>query len=246
MVSETSFATRLLDAQVAYRHGCLVVQRLLATVPGSVATTTLVQAGADIVYRGPEEPVAAADVIDRAQVEAAVDHALGFTPALERALDSLSDSPMVGTVASRFVSRIVVDVLQANRSVAEKIPGVGSIMSLGTNAASKVIGVADKPLQQLVGDTTGKGAAFALRRLNKVVIQTLEDPATRDALLEIWDRVAELPIEGLEGHVALEDVRRAAGTVQTTAAAAAAGPAAQQFAATFTEALSTSTGSTPS
>ena len=100
---------------------------------------------------------------------------------LEQALERLTDSPLVGTMASRFMGRIAGEVLQANRAVADKVPGLGSLMSFGTSAASKMMGAADKQFEALIGDTVGKGGTFAVRRLNRILLDTLHDPTTREA-----------------------------------------------------------------
>ena len=69
-----------------------------------------------------------------------LDELLALNPVVERALERLTDSPLVGTMASRFMGRVVGEVLQANKAVAGKVPGLGSLMSFGTSAASKVDG----------------------------------------------------------------------------------------------------------
>ncbi len=207
----------LVDADEVKR----VLRRLLATVPASTAASTLVEAGADVVHAGPEQPFTLSELLAREHVELLVDEALGMTSLVERGLDRLTDSPLVATIASRFVARIVGDVLQSNRAVAEKIPGVGSLMSLGTSAASRVIGAADKQFEQLLGDTAGKGAAFAVRRLNKIVIDTMNDPLLREAILQVWDLHADNPSADLSRYVGQDDVRRVAGILQEIVVASA-------------------------
>lgn len=203
------------------------LRRLAATVPASTTASTMVQATADLLQQGPAEPFVPAEVVPREVVEALVDELLALRPALAQSLDGLTESPLVGTLASRFVGRIVMEVLEANRSVAQKIPGVGSIVSMGTSAATKVVGAADKQLQGLVGDTAGKGASFAIKRLNKVVAETMQDPLVRDAVLEVWDLQAARPLEAPEG-VDPERARRIAGAVQDVVIAVA--PTAPAFA----------------
>jgi hypothetical protein len=210
-----------LDALVDAGEVKRVVRRLLATVPPSTAASTLVAAGADVVYAGPAEPFTLSELIAGDHVEVLVDELLAMSPLVERALDEITDSPLVATIASRFVGRIVGDVLQANRSVAEKIPGVGSLMSLGTNAATRVMGAADKQLEQLLGDTAGKGAAFAMRRLNKIVVDTLNDPMLRDAVLQVWEQQSGRPLGDLSRYAGQEDVQRLAGLLQEIVVAGA-------------------------
>jgi hypothetical protein len=193
-----------------------LVHRLAGRVPPSAAASTFAAVVAGALHEGPDRPFSAGQVVDRDRVEAIVDELLARTDLLEAALDDLSRSPEVAGLAARFLGRIVQDVLQTNRAVAERIPGVGSLVSLGSNAAGLVTGVADKQIGQLVGGTAGKGATFAMRRLNKVLVETLRDPAARTALVGIYDLYADQPVDRrVVGDLA--DVERLAGIVQDIA-----------------------------
>ncbi|KQY51639.1 MULTISPECIES: hypothetical protein [unclassified Nocardioides] len=183
-----------------------IVARALVTVPGSAAVSGIVELAVSVAYDGPAEPFPVGDVVARERVEALLDEVLGLTPVLERALERLTDSPQVGTVASRFMGRIVGEVLQANKAVADKVPGLGSLMSFGTSAASKVMGAADKQFEGLIGDAVGKSGTFAVRRLNRIIIETLQDPTTREAVLQVWDLVAAEPVAGVERHATREEI----------------------------------------
>ena len=199
-----------------------IAKRLVATIPATTGASELVLGAVDVVYAGPAEPFAVGELVARDQVAALVDEVLGMSHIGEQLLDELTNSPLVATVASRFMARIVGDVLQANRAVAEKIPGIGSLMSFGTSAASRMMGAADKQFEQLLGDTAGKGATFAMRRLNKIVMETLRDPTTRDAVLEVWDMYAKQPVVGLGRFAEQEDVYRLVQVVQELVAIGAA------------------------
>ena len=183
-----------------------VVVRALATVPGSAAVGGIVKLATEVAYEGPDEPYPLGDVVAREHVEAVLDQLLALTPVLDRALDRLTDSPLVGTTASRFMGRIVGEVLQANKAVAGKVPGLGSLMSFGTNAASKVMGAADRQFEALIGDTMGKGGTFAVRRLNRIVVETLRDPTTREAVLQVWDLLAQEQVAALSHYAPREDL----------------------------------------
>jgi len=191
-----------------------VVRLVVDKVPPSTAASTLVAMAAEVAYDGPAETFSLSDLVDRDHVEGLVDEALGMTDLAETFLDQLTRSPLVATLASRFVGRVVNDVVAANRAVAEKIPGVGSLVSFGASAAGRVIGAADKQLEQVLGDTAGKGAVFVTRRLNKVVVETLKDPTTRDAVLEVYDLYADQPVVRLDQLGSREDVHRVAGLLQ--------------------------------
>jgi hypothetical protein len=183
-----------------------VVVRALGTVPGSAAVGGIVELATSVVYDGPAEPYPLGDVVQRERIEVVLDQVLALHPVLERALDRLTDSPLVGTMASRFMGRIVGEVLQANKSVAGKVPGLGSLMSLGTSAASMAMGAADKQFEALIGGTVGKGGTFAVRRLNRIVLETLKDPTTRDALMEVWELMAAERVAGLAQYASHEEV----------------------------------------
>jgi hypothetical protein len=202
-------------------HVKAVVRRLLASVPASTGASEIVDIATEVVYAGPATPFALGELVVREQVEALLDEILGLAPLVERALEQLTDSPLVGMVASRFMGRIVGEVLAANKAVADKVPGLGSLVSFGTSAASRVKGVADKQFEALLGDTAGKGAAFAVRRLNKIIIDTIQDPATREAVLQVWDLAAEEPVGGLGHHVERDALSRIVYAAQSVVATAA-------------------------
>jgi hypothetical protein len=216
-----------LDAVVDSDEIKRVARRLVATIPASRAAAELVPAATSVVYDGPAEPFLISELVSREHVEAIVDEVLGASPVAQAALDQLAESPLVAMVASRFVGRLVGEVLQANRAVAERVPGLGSLMTFGTAAASRVVGAADKQFEQLIGGTAGKGATFAVRRLNKVIIETMGDPATRAAVMEVWDLYAQQPVGSLAGYVERDDVH---GFVAVVHAAVAAGAKSEQVA----------------
>ncbi len=182
------------------------VVRTLRATSSSAAVAGIVEAVVDVLMAGPEEPYPLGDLADRPHVEALVDSLLAFHPVVERFVDGLAGVPLVGTTASRFMGRVAAEVLRANKAVADKVPGLGSLMSLGTNAATKMVGSADKRLDGLIGDTMGKGGALAVRRLNRVVVETLRDPVTREAVLQAWDQLAEEDVTGLGEHATREQV----------------------------------------
>jgi len=194
-----------------------IVVRALATVPRSAAVSGIVELATTVVYDGPNEPFALGELVERERVEALLDELLALNPVLERALERLVASPLVATMASRFMGRIVGEVLQANKAVTDKVPGLGSLMSFGTNAASKVMGAADKQFEGLIADSVGKGGTFAVRRMNRIVIETLRDPTTREAILQVWDLMAEERVSGLSRHATREEIAGVVGAVHELA-----------------------------
>ncbi len=183
-----------------------VVRRALVDVPDSAAVHEILELVRDVVHAGPEQPYPIGDLVEREQVEGLVDELLRLSPMLERSMERLTASPLVGTMASRFMGRIVGEVLQANQAVADKVPGLGSLMSFGTSTAAKMMGAADKQFEGLLGETVGKGGAFAVSRLNRILLETLRDPTTREAMLQVWDLAAQESVSGLDRHTTREEV----------------------------------------
>lgn len=175
----------------------LIVVRALGTVPASAAVGGMVELATSVLHDGPGASFPLEELVDRDRVEALLDSGLVLHPVLERFVDGLADVPLVGTTASRFMGRVVGEVMQANKAVAGKVPGLGSLMSFGTSTASRVMGAADRQFEGLIGETMGKGGAFAVRRLNRVVMETLRDPTTREAALQAWDALAGEQVTGL-------------------------------------------------
>lgn len=215
-----------------------LVRTALERVPPSAVASTMGEVVADAVHAGPTVELTAADLVDRDQLEAALAAAQGHTDLVALVLDRVAESPLAATVASRFVARVVGDVLATNRAVADRIPGMGSLMSLGTSVAGRVAGAADKQFEAVFGDTaTGKGASFAVRRLNKLVVETLRDPTTLAAALEVFDMYAEEPLRTLLATVLAEgrlgdadELRRLAGLAQDLVIGAAPSPPVQALA----------------
>ena len=200
----------------------VIVVRAMESMPASAAVSGILEFVTAVVVQGPAEPYPMGELVDREQVEALLDSVLALHPVLERLMEALADVPLVGTTASRFMGRIVHEVVQANKAVADKVPGLGSLVSFGTNAASRVMGAADRQFEGLIGDTMDKGGAFAVRRLNRVVIETLLDPTTRFAVLQTWDLLAREQVVGLSHHATQEQISDVAGALQDVAITALA------------------------
>lgn len=213
------------------------VVRTLRAASTSAAVSGIVEAVVDVLMAGPDERYPVGDLAERAQVEALVDSLLAFHPVVERFVDGLAGVPLVGTTASRFMGRVAAEVLRANKAVADKVPGLGSLMSLGTNAATKMVGSADKRLDGLIGDTMGKGGALAVRRLNRVVVETLRDPVTREAVLQAWDVIAEEDVTGLGEHATRDQVADVADALHDLAITALATDQAGDLVAALVDAF---------
>ncbi|BAW05963.1 hypothetical protein [Nocardia seriolae] len=146
------------------------------------------------------------DVVDREPVEQLLEKIFGLHQAQERLLERLTESPLIATVAAKFVDKLVDDFMETNKQIAGKIPGVGSLVSMGTNAAKSARKAAEKAGGTFIGEMAGKGAQFALKRTNNAIREMLRDAPVHDAAMEFWDLHAGEPVAGLKEYLSQQDL----------------------------------------
>jgi hypothetical protein len=185
-----------------------LARRYVETVGGSPVVESLAIGIADAVYE-----LAAADeyelsaVIAREHAETLVAKILSMRETRDLVLDRLTTSPVVATVASWFVNKIVTDFLQANAERAERIPGVGSLLGAGRRAAGVVRGQTELRLGDVLGDIAGHGAQFATRRLVHAIRETMDEAPLHDAVMEVWDYQAGQSMSSLREYLSARDLR---------------------------------------
>lgn len=181
---------------------------LLDAVVGSKVVADLVGALAEAFYDlAASDDYRLGDVVEREPVSALIEKVLSMRQLQDRLLDRFTESPLVASVASRFVTKIIADFLQQNRARAEKVPGMSSLLSLGSSAANRV---RSSTVDQFLGDAAGKGAQYALRRTNNTVRELIADAPLHDAAMEMWDLHADEPIGALRGYLSKADLRELA------------------------------------
>ncbi|WP_216902421.1 hypothetical protein [Nocardia alni] len=156
------------------------------------------------------------DVVEREPLEALLRKILGMHQAQERILERLTESPLTATVATKFVDKLVDDIMESNQRMAAKIPGVGSLVSLGTSAAKSARRAAEKAADgTFIGEMAGKGAQYALRRTNNAIREMLREAPVQGAAMEFWDLHAGEPVSGLRDYLSQQDLRELAQIVHT-------------------------------
>ena len=189
----------------------IVVRRMADRSVGSSLVADLVGQLADALYLSDVgDRYDLGSVVTRESVEALVDKVLGMRTFHDRALDRLAESPAVSVVAAKFVSKIISDFVAQNRAMAQKVPGMSSLLSLGTSAA----GMVRNPFDQRLGDAAGRSAQYAMRRANTIAARaTLDEAPVREAAMEMWDLHARERVSELRRYLAAEDLRELAGLV---------------------------------
>lgn len=187
-----------------------VVRHVADRGVGSPLVADLVEQFAAALYALPaSDEHELGTVVDRDRVEALVDKVLSMRTFHDRALDRLAESPAVSAVAARFVSKIITDFVAQNRAMAQKLPGMSSLLSLGTSAAS----VVRNPFDQLLGDAAGRSAQYAMRRTNSAARDLFDEAPLREAAMEVWDLHAQEPIGELRAYLDEQDLRELAALV---------------------------------
>ena len=169
---------------------------------GGALTADVALALADAIYDLPaSDDYELRSAVSRDPVEALVVKVLSMDKLHEEAMRRLNRSPLVATVAAKFIGKIVSDFVAQQRQVAERVPGAKSLFSLGQSAANRVLS------NPLVGDAANKGAKLAIKQTNSAIREVLKDAPLRGAAMEIWDLHAEAPISDLRAYLTKQDLR---------------------------------------
>ncbi|WP_433755918.1 hypothetical protein [Nocardia sp. CA-135398] len=181
------------------------VRTVIDLIGGSPVIADMVGVFADSIYDNIAEnnDYTLGQVVDREPVEALLEKIFGMHQAQERILERLTESPLVATVASKFVDKLISDFMEANKQIAGKIPGVSSLISMGQSAAKSAKKATESTF---IGDMAGKGAVFALKRTNNAIREMLRDAPVHDAAMEFWDIHADEPVSGLREYLTQKDL----------------------------------------
>ncbi|UFS99250.1 hypothetical protein [Nocardia huaxiensis] len=190
------------------------VANVIDLIGGSPVLRESVGTFADSIYDNIAEnnQYTLGDVVEREPVEQLLEKIFGMHQAQERILERLTDSPLVATVASKFVDHLISDFMETNKQIAGKIPGVSSLVSLGTSAAKQARKAAEKAAGEgsFLGEMAGKGAVFALKRTNNAIRDMLRNAPVHDAAMEFWDLHAGEPVSGLKEYLSQKDLQELA------------------------------------
>ena len=197
-------ATMTLDAVVSRDAVKAAGRALIDAIGGSAVLDDLRPDLADAIYASAAgDDRLLGDVVGREYVDALIAKILSMDQLHERVIGRMGESPVVATIASSYVTKIVGDFVAQNRERAEKVPGVSSLFSIGLGAANRVRGAADG----LIGDAQQRSAQFAMRQTSGAMRDVLREAPIHEAALQIWDLHAEEPISELREYLTAKDLR---------------------------------------
>ncbi|MDQ2797455.1 MAG: hypothetical protein M3Y06_09875 [Actinomycetota bacterium] len=201
-----------LDSVVSAAAVKLVLRRTVDATGDSALLTSAIGTLADAIYDLPSASEhLLGDVVDRDHVDALVVKLLSMHRLQDQAMARMMHSPAVGTVATKFVGKIVADFVQENRQRVEKLPGAKSLMSIGLGAANKVRSATQ---DTFIGDAAGRGAHYAIKRTNSATRELIREAPLREAALELWDLQAAEPMSDLRSFLTSADLREIAQIVR--------------------------------
>src|SRR3954465_4588356 len=181
------------------------VRRVVELAGSGPLVEDFVTALADALYDlGAAEDHQLGEVVAREPVEALIEKVLSMQRLQDRAMEQMAQSPLVSTVAAKFVGAIINDFVAQNRQLAEKLPGAKSLFSLGTRPRNRVRNVS------IIGDAAERGTQMAIRRTNSAMKDLIKDAPLKGAALEIWDLHAEEPVSELRKYMSRQDLRELA------------------------------------
>lgn len=182
------------------------VRKVVDRSGGSPLLRDLVGVLSDALYDhiAANEDYTLGDVVEREPVEALLEKILGMYGAQERLLDRLSEAPLAGPVASKFADMLIDDILEANKKIAGRVPGMSSLMTLGQSAVKSAKKAAEG---SFVGSMADRGTLYALKRVTNAIRETLREAPVHGAALQFWDLHAGEPVSGLRDYLTQADLR---------------------------------------
>ena len=179
-------------------------RRLVDVIGGSELVADLLPAFSDAIYdAAAADEHLLGDVVGREPVEALFEKLIGMHRLQDRAMDRLTQSPVVAVIASRYVGTLVGEFLQQNRQRAERVPGVSSLMSIGFGAAKRVQGATD----QFLGDAQRNATRYAVRQTSSAMRDVIRNAPVQQAAMELWDLHADEPVSALREYLTAQDLR---------------------------------------
>lgn len=135
----------------------------------------------------PAHEVTLGEVVQRRHVVALVEK-VSELPAVRQAIATrIADNPSVQAWLAQYLYSLATGTIATNRRLASKLPGVSTAFSMGEKLAGGAIREADQRSRELAEKT----AVGILQRWRSGMAESLADEEFAQALLSLWDQVAE-------------------------------------------------------
>jgi hypothetical protein len=141
------------------------------------------------------------EVVDTKHIEEFVAKLLELPLVRER----LPQSPLAISAVSWWMYRIANDVVVRNREVAERVPGVSSLLAAGGKIVGRVAPDARLDLDLRLRELAERGARFLLDRARASGGSPDESPVY-DAVIDLWQEQADEPMSSFRQYLSQEDL----------------------------------------
>jgi len=129
---------------------------------------------------------------------------LEFKSLREKIAIELFSGPLYAEFASDLLYHGIQGYL-SNNPLTRNIPGAGSMMKLGKRVMSKASPGLEATLEDGLKKYIGKSLEATSRRSVDFLLNNVDDNAIREMVLDIWDRVRELPVASLRDDISSLD-----------------------------------------
>jgi hypothetical protein len=117
----------------------------------------------------------------------------------------LPESPLAISVVSWWLYRIAIDLVVHNREVAERVPGVSSLLAAGGQIVGTVAPGARLNLDLRMLELAERGARFLLHRARAAGGSRQESPVY-DAVIDLWHEQADEPMSSFLQYLSRDDL----------------------------------------
>ncbi|MDB5968542.1 MAG: hypothetical protein JWQ90_992 [Hydrocarboniphaga sp.] len=138
-------------------------------------------------------------VSDRALGEF-IDKLLEFKSLREKIAIELFSGPLYAEFASDLLYHGIQGYL-SNNPLTRNIPGAGSMMKLGKRVMNKASPGLESSLEDGLKKYIGRSVEATSRRSVDYLLHHIDDDAIREMMLDIWERVRELPVASLREDI---------------------------------------------
>ncbi|WP_375482683.1 hypothetical protein [uncultured Jatrophihabitans sp.] len=136
-------------------------------------------------------------VLPRPRVEALVAKLAEFGPMRRRVATLVAESPVVQVWLADYLRTIALWPVATNRRIAGRVPGVNRALALGERVGGRLAGGALTEADQRARELSENVAATLLQQWGQGLADGVDDDDFAEALLSVWDQVADRSIREL-------------------------------------------------
>lgn len=137
------------------------------------------------------------EVLPRARAEAIAVKIAELQPLRRRIAALVAESPVVQTWLAGYLRSIALWPVATNRRLAGRVPGVNRALALGERVGGRVAASALTEADLRSRELAESAAATLLAQWGSGLADGISDDEFAEALLTVWDRVAERPVREL-------------------------------------------------